>query len=99
MSWDTLLRFRDSQAHSTLRHPAREFLMCSEQAARGLARGLHRGTCRRHSVAVGVAAKNATTGCFGVPLDNLMEMTMKWTTPSYTDMRLGFEITMYIATR
>ncbi|MGA7815421.1 pyrroloquinoline quinone precursor peptide PqqA [Caballeronia sp.] len=24
---------------------------------------------------------------------------MKWTTPSYTDMRLGFEITMYIATR
>ncbi|MGV7242641.1 MULTISPECIES: pyrroloquinoline quinone precursor peptide PqqA [Burkholderiaceae] len=24
---------------------------------------------------------------------------MKWTTPSYTDMRFGFEITMYIATR
>ncbi|MDE1179166.1 pyrroloquinoline quinone precursor peptide PqqA [Paraburkholderia sp.] len=24
---------------------------------------------------------------------------MEWTTPSYTDMRLGFEITMYIATR
>jgi len=24
---------------------------------------------------------------------------MSWTTPSYTDMRFGFEITMYIATR
>jgi coenzyme PQQ precursor peptide PqqA len=24
---------------------------------------------------------------------------MQWTTPSYTDIRLGFEITMYIATR
>jgi coenzyme PQQ precursor peptide PqqA len=24
---------------------------------------------------------------------------MQWTTPSFTDMRFGFEITMYIATR
>ncbi|HEY3598391.1 MAG TPA: pyrroloquinoline quinone precursor peptide PqqA [Paraburkholderia sp.] len=24
---------------------------------------------------------------------------MQWTTPSYTDMRFGFEITMYIAVR
>ncbi|MGH8778007.1 pyrroloquinoline quinone precursor peptide PqqA [Paraburkholderia flava] len=24
---------------------------------------------------------------------------MQWTTPSYTDIRLGFEVTMYIATR
>jgi pyrroloquinoline quinone biosynthesis protein A len=24
---------------------------------------------------------------------------MKWETPSFTDMRFGFEITMYIATR
>ncbi|MGH8781626.1 pyrroloquinoline quinone precursor peptide PqqA [Paraburkholderia sp.] len=24
---------------------------------------------------------------------------MQWTTPRYTDIRLGFEITMYIATR
>ncbi|MEJ8796798.1 pyrroloquinoline quinone precursor peptide PqqA [Trinickia caryophylli] len=24
---------------------------------------------------------------------------MQWTTPSYSDMRFGFEITMYIATR
>ncbi|WP_143787599.1 MULTISPECIES: pyrroloquinoline quinone precursor peptide PqqA [Paraburkholderia] len=24
---------------------------------------------------------------------------MQWTTPSYTDIRLGYEITMYVATR
>jgi coenzyme PQQ precursor peptide PqqA len=24
---------------------------------------------------------------------------MQWTTPSYTDIRFGFEITLYIATR
>ncbi|AXK67942.1 MULTISPECIES: pyrroloquinoline quinone precursor peptide PqqA [Burkholderia] len=24
---------------------------------------------------------------------------MQWTTPSYTDLRFGFEVTMYIATR
>ncbi|WP_074173598.1 pyrroloquinoline quinone precursor peptide PqqA [Caballeronia calidae] len=24
---------------------------------------------------------------------------MEWTTPQYTDLRFGFEITMYIATR
>ena len=24
---------------------------------------------------------------------------MKWTTPAFTDMRFGFEITMYIANR
>ncbi|WP_354687672.1 pyrroloquinoline quinone precursor peptide PqqA [Cupriavidus necator] len=24
---------------------------------------------------------------------------MTWTTPAYTDLRLGFEITMYIANR
>jgi len=94
-----LLQFRDSQAHSPLRHPARVFRMCSEQAARVLARRLRVGACRRSLVAVECAVKNATTGCTGVPLDNLMETTMQWTTPSYTDMRFGFEITMYIATR
>jgi coenzyme PQQ precursor peptide PqqA len=26
-------------------------------------------------------------------------MNMQWITPGYTDMRFGFEITMYIATR
>jgi coenzyme PQQ precursor peptide PqqA len=27
------------------------------------------------------------------------ETTMQWTTPAYTDLRFGFEITMYIANR
>jgi coenzyme PQQ precursor peptide PqqA len=27
------------------------------------------------------------------------EAHMQWTTPSYTDVRLGFEIVMYVATR
>jgi coenzyme PQQ precursor peptide PqqA len=27
------------------------------------------------------------------------ETTMQWTTPGYTDLRFGFEITMYIANR
>ncbi|TDN67364.1 coenzyme PQQ precursor peptide PqqA [Paraburkholderia sp. BL10I2N1] len=27
------------------------------------------------------------------------ETVMQWTTPTYTDLRFGFEITMYIATR
>ncbi|WP_429437842.1 pyrroloquinoline quinone precursor peptide PqqA [Paraburkholderia sp. GAS33] len=27
------------------------------------------------------------------------ETRMQWTTPSYTDIRLGYEITMYVATR
>jgi len=36
-----LLRFRDSQAHSPLRHPAGVFRMRSKQDARVLARCLH----------------------------------------------------------
>jgi coenzyme PQQ precursor peptide PqqA len=27
------------------------------------------------------------------------ETTMQWTTPAYTDLRFGFEVTMYIANR
>jgi coenzyme PQQ precursor peptide PqqA len=27
------------------------------------------------------------------------ETIMQWTTPAYTDLRFGFEITMYIANR
>lgn len=27
------------------------------------------------------------------------ETTMQWTTPAFTDLRFGFEITMYIANR
>jgi pyrroloquinoline quinone biosynthesis protein A len=75
--------------------------MCSEQGARVLARCLRGSACWRCLLLRKLrnAAVNATTGCTGVPLDNLMEMTMQWMTPSYTDMRFGFEITMYIATR
>jgi coenzyme PQQ precursor peptide PqqA len=29
----------------------------------------------------------------------LRRLTMQWTTPAFTDMRFGFEITMYIANR
>jgi coenzyme PQQ precursor peptide PqqA len=27
------------------------------------------------------------------------ESVMQWTTPAYTDLRFGFEVTMYIANR
>jgi coenzyme PQQ precursor peptide PqqA len=27
------------------------------------------------------------------------ETAMQWTTPAYTDLRFGFEVTMYIAVR
>jgi coenzyme PQQ precursor peptide PqqA len=30
---------------------------------------------------------------------NQLETTMQWTTPAFTDLRFGFEITMYIANR
>jgi coenzyme PQQ precursor peptide PqqA len=29
----------------------------------------------------------------------IKETAMQWTTPAYTDLRFGFEITMYIANR
>ncbi|CAE6894446.1 Coenzyme PQQ synthesis protein A [Paraburkholderia domus] len=29
----------------------------------------------------------------------IKETTMQWTTPAYSDLRFGFEITMYIANR
>jgi pyrroloquinoline quinone biosynthesis protein A len=54
----------------------------------------------RHGVCIEkVAGTRAKASLRRYPLDNLMETTMQWTTPSYTDMRFGFEITMYIATR
>jgi coenzyme PQQ precursor peptide PqqA len=31
--------------------------------------------------------------------DSVKELAMQWTTPAYTDLRLGFEITMYVANR
>jgi coenzyme PQQ precursor peptide PqqA len=33
-------------------------------------------------------------------VSNFLEETiMQWTPPAYTDLRFGFEVTMYIATR
>lgn len=36
-----------------------------------------------------------TSGFFQI----LKETIMQWTTPAYTDLRFGFEVTMYIANR
>jgi len=33
------------------------------------------------------------------PHANHWRLTMQWTAPSFTDLRFGFEITMYIANR
>jgi coenzyme PQQ precursor peptide PqqA len=43
----------------------------------------------------------ATTRYQAAPLvvQLLKEIEMKWETPSYVEMRFGFEITMYIANR
>jgi len=30
---------------------------------------------------------------------NLLEDSIMWTKPSYTDLRIGFEVTMYFANR
>ena len=32
-------------------------------------------------------------------MNRLTETTMTWITPQYTDLRFGFEITMYVAAR
>lgn len=32
-------------------------------------------------------------------LYNVLEIIMKWSKPAFTDLRFGFEITMYIANR
>jgi coenzyme PQQ precursor peptide PqqA len=34
-----------------------------------------------------------------IPVQLVKETAMQWTTPAYTDLRFGFEITMYIANR
>ncbi|ESJ21536.1 coenzyme PQQ biosynthesis protein A [Cupriavidus sp. HPC(L)] len=34
-----------------------------------------------------------------MPSNHIEGDLMNWTTPAYTDLRLGFEITMYIANR
>lgn len=53
-----------------------------------------------------IATQHSTAWCSGVvsrpsprPALSNRRLKMKWTTPGFTDMRFGFEITMYIATR
>lgn len=36
---------------------------------------------------------------FTIDNNNLGEFTMKWSKPQYTDLRIGFEVTMYFANR
>jgi coenzyme PQQ precursor peptide PqqA len=38
-------------------------------------------------------------GPTATPYQFVEEARMQWTTPSYTDVRLGFEIVMYVDTR
>jgi coenzyme PQQ precursor peptide PqqA len=56
----------------------------------------------RHGACVTETCLRSPVSCRadGMTLYQLMEKApMQWTTPSFTDMRFGFEITMYIATR
>lgn len=53
-----------------------------------------------------IATQHSSAWCCGVvsrplprPALSNRRLKMKWTKPSFTDMRFGFEITMYIATR
>ncbi|WP_311734754.1 MULTISPECIES: pyrroloquinoline quinone precursor peptide PqqA [unclassified Paraburkholderia] len=62
---------------------------------RAWARSLHDAGCRRHR-----ASRRAGGATLFHPLFQPKEKArMQWTTPSYTDVRLGFEIVMYVATR
>jgi len=45
-----------------------------------------------------VAAQNGDKSAF-TTFANHWRFTMQWTAPSFTDLRFGFEITMYIANR
>jgi coenzyme PQQ precursor peptide PqqA len=53
-----------------------------------------------HTTCTFVARDPAHRGIRIRPFDSkLWRLHMKWTTPSYTEMRFGFEVTMYIANR
>lgn len=53
-----------------------------------------------HTTCSLVARDPAHRGIRIRPFDSkLWRLHMKWTTPSYTEMRFGFEVTMYIANR
>jgi coenzyme PQQ precursor peptide PqqA len=48
----------------------------------------------------GVAcARESNQGCCQRTRTTLQEITMQWTKPAFSDLRFGFEVTMYIANR
>lgn len=46
-----------------------------------------------------LALNRPDRGSYAVLRQTIQETAMQWTTPAYTDLRFGFEITMYIANR
>ena len=56
---------------------------------------VRRGPCTEHSVWDTVPAIAARRSC--CPLKG--DPSMTWQTPAATDLRFGFEITMYVAAR
>ncbi len=50
--------------------------------------------CRRRPVPI-----IGTEDAFRIPFDNNKEDLPMWTKPAYTDLRIGFEVTMYFANR
>lgn len=57
----------------------------------------HMFLCTRHRLCVNPLDRLT----HAVPQSNVLlkETAMQWTTPAYSDLRFGFEITMYIANR
>jgi len=61
------------------------------QSTSGIAR------LNRHRTGLDTPTRTSVRTPFIEPING--ETNMQWTTPTYTDMRFGFEITLYIATR
>lgn len=76
---------RSKQPLGRLRHPL------ARLAGVGEARLLRHRPC----------VKSADRFCTAVSQPHIVfkETAMTWSTPAYTDLRLGFEVTMYVATR
>lgn len=73
---------------------------CPDAAAWGWTVPSLRGVGAWHATCTLVARDPAHRGIRIRPFDStLWRLHMKWTTPSYTEMRFGFEVTMYIANR
>jgi coenzyme PQQ precursor peptide PqqA len=46
-----------------------------------------------------LSLRTASEPRFLNPISFFKEIAMTWSTPAYTDLRLGFEVTMYAQTR